>query len=265
MSPGGIWWNVATLASAVTLTACPGASRTATPMDLTPPIRPMTVTRLRSQMRRTASGPDPANPWRLGMTTTVCCCSAPVSYRPDRNGPKSPAARRCSRQASSRRTSARRLARPMAARRTAGCPTAVGGTAVRRTAGCRMAGCRMAARRTAPRTAGCLTAGCLTAGCRTAPPCRGVSTGCQTAAGFPPGRIAFTVLRCRVRQAEHLAGIAAPRLPRSRHPRSRTVSATTGDGRLRLSIPRCPAPSLRAGRTRAPRVRALIPLTAASA
>ena len=251
MGPGGIWWNVATQASAVTRTACPGASQTAMPTDLTPPIRLMTVTP--SRMRRTTSGPDQANPWRPRMTTTACCCSALANCRPDRSGSTSRETRKCSRQASSRRTSARRLARPMAARRTAGYLTPAR-TAGYPTAGyptpARAAGCRTARRLTPARTAGC----------RTAPPYRGASTGCQTGAGFRPGRTAFTVLRYRGRQAGHLAGIAALRLPRNRHPRARTGSATTGDRRLRPSMPRRPVPS-----PRAPQVRASIPLTAASA
>jgi len=48
--PGGIWWNVATPASAVTRTVSPGASGIAVAMALAP-IRPMTA--IRPPPRRT--------------------------------------------------------------------------------------------------------------------------------------------------------------------------------------------------------------------
>ncbi len=101
------------------------------------------------------------------------------------------------------------------------------------------------------------------AGYRTGSPGQDISTGCRTAAGSRPTRIAFTVPRHRARQAERRAGqaerragMARPRPHRTWCPRSRTRSAATGGDRPRLPLARLSRHPLLALRYRARPARA---------
>jgi hypothetical protein len=183
--PGGIWWNVATPASAVTHTVCRDASEiaVATALDPTLPTR-VIPPRPRRTMR-----PGRADRQTSTRTTTGSCCAVRARPRPVRRGPASPGGPIRASQVSQdsqpgSRRACRRMAVPVTARRQGPGRAAVPPAA--RTAGTRTAGTRTA--RT--RMAGTRTARTRMAGTRTAAIPMAGRTGRGRTAGqrVPPGR-----------------------------------------------------------------------------
>jgi hypothetical protein len=222
--PGGIWWNVATPASAVTRTVHPGASGIAAATALNP-IRPTTVTR--PPPRRTMP-PGLAGRWTPRKTTTVNRCAVRAKCRPGSNGSASRDARTRASPAGSPRALSRQalsrqaLSRHMAARATAAgpvtaCPTVLGRADLRARAG---------------RTAGTQMAACPTGQCRMAV----LPTACRTA---PPS----TAPRRIAPRRTAVPRTAACRTPVSRTPVSRTAGRPTAGrptaGRYPADSPGC--------------------------
>ena len=223
LGPGGIWWNVATPASAVTRTVRLGANEivAATALD---PIRPMTATPTRP--RRTMP-PGRAGRQTPRKTTTGNCSAVRAMCRPGSNGPASRDARTPVSQAGSHRAPSRRTAfRRAPSLATAACPMGRCRTAAPRTAGhtehLHTEHLRPVPRHTehlpavprrtvACRTAAPRMAACRTAGCRMAAPClMGRSTadrdpadspGCRTGAGCRRTRTALAGRRVPARRA----------------------------------------------------------------
>ncbi len=221
-SPGGIWWNVATPASAATRTVRPGASGIAAataldpipPMRATPPSeyeeddaagsgRPVDVEEDDYGQLLRRPGEMPPRQQRLRQP------GRPPPGQPGRFPPggPGPARRPPAQRPTARRRAPRRPCRTAAPRTAAPCPGAA-----RPRAGRSMAGRS--------------TAGRSTAGLPMAGRCQVGSTGCRTGAGCRRARTALTGRRDPPRRAGHLGGTTG----RVRLPRIRT--STAGAGRL---------------------------------
>jgi len=171
---------VATPASAVTRTVCPGASGTDAATDPKDPgrARPVTATRPPPSTRRTTPR-GLADRWTPRKTTTASCCGAPARYRPGSSGSASRDVRTPGSPAGTRRTPAQGTGAlgtgPLA---TGPLGAGAQGTRAQGTGGrpatpcpadrCRTADLQAAAYRTAVTPAACPTGRCPTAGLRMA-------------------------------------------------------------------------------------------------